>query len=163
MAPRWRPSRGRPVPPAPPALGPAELAESLRSLADIAARVIDRQAAAEEIIAACARPGDTPPEVARRGGRLAGELYRLHNRAVRLAAGTERGSLHVRVEQLIHYHAQLLDVCLKLAFPKYRTPALERRRLALRDLGDPAQTLRDAHTVLHLWLADLETDAQPDA
>lgn len=151
------------MPPLPAAVAPAELADSLRSLADLAARVIDRQAAAEEIIAACSRPGDTPPEVARRGGRLAGELYRLHGRAVRLTAGAEHGCLQVRVEQLIHYHAQLLDVCLKLAFPKYRTPALERRRLALRELGDPAQTLRDAHTMLHLWLADLETGDHPDA
>lgn len=130
--------------------------ERLRSLSEVAGRVIVLQPDAEEVIAACARPGDTPAAVARRGGLLAGEFYRLHHCATELAGDAGQDSLLTRVAQLVHYHAELVDMCLKLAFPRFRTPRLESRRLALGGLGEPARTLRDARTALDMWINDLE-------
>lgn len=129
---------------------------ALRSLLEVATRAVALQPAAEQIIGACAQPGDTPAQVARQGGRVASDYCRLHGWAMDLIGGADRASLEFRVAQLLHYHAEMIDTCLKLAFPKFRSPRLEQRRLALRGLGEPARTLRDAQAALALWISDLE-------
>lgn len=129
---------------------------ALESLLEVATHAVALQPAAEQIIDACAQPGNVPAQVARQGGRIASDYYRLHGWALDLIGDADRASLEFRVTQLLHYHAQMIDTCLKLAFPKFRSPRLEQRRLALRGLGEPARTLRDARTALALWIADLE-------
>ncbi|MGW6442838.1 hypothetical protein [Lentzea sp. NPDC055074] len=129
---------------------------ALRSLLEVATRAVALQPTAEQIIGACAQPGDTPAQVARQGGRVASDYYRLHGWAMDLIGDADRASLEFRVTQLLHYHAGMIDTCLKLAFPKFRSPRLEQRRLALRGLGEPARTLRDARAALGLWISDLE-------
>ena len=129
---------------------------ALRSLLEVATHAVALQPAAEQIIDACAQPGDVPAQVARRGGRVASDYCRLHGWAMDLIGDADRASLEFRVTQLLHYHAQMIDTCLKLAFPKFRSPRLEQRRLALRGLGEPARTLQDARAALALWISDLE-------
>ncbi|HEY2700166.1 MAG TPA: hypothetical protein VGJ45_32230 [Pseudonocardiaceae bacterium] len=60
-----------------------------------------------------------------------------------------------RITELLHYHAELIDVALKLAFPRYHSPKLDRRRLALTGLGTPAVVLREAEFALRLWIEEL--------
>ena len=129
---------------------------ALRSLLEVATHAVALQPAAEQIIDACAQPGDVPAQVARRGGRVASDYCRLHGWALDLIGDADRASLEFRVAQLLHYHAQMIDTCLKLAFPKFRSPRLEQRRLALHGLGEPARTLQDARAALALWISDLE-------
>ncbi|MET8763364.1 hypothetical protein [Lentzea sp. NPDC004782] len=129
---------------------------ALRSLLEVTTCAVALQPAAEQIIRACALPGDVPAQVARRGGPVASDYCRLHGWAMDLIGDADRESLEFRVTELLHYHAQMIDTCLKLAFPKFRSPRLEQRRLALRGLGEPARTLRDAQAALALWIADLE-------
>lgn len=129
---------------------------ALRSLLEVATRAVALQPAAERVIGACALPGEVPSQVARQGGRVASDYCRLHGWALDLVGDVDRASLEFRVTQLLHYHAEMIDTCLKLAFPKFRSPRLEQRRLALRGLGEPARTLRDARTALALWISDLE-------
>ncbi|GHH39300.1 hypothetical protein [Lentzea cavernae] len=129
---------------------------ALRSLLEVATRAVALQPAAEQIIGACAQPGDTPVQVARQGSRIASDYCRLHGWAMDLIGNADRASLEFRVTQLLHYHSEMVDTCLKLAFPKFRSPRLEQRRLALRGLGEPARTLRDAQAALALWISDLE-------
>ncbi|MDX8031418.1 hypothetical protein SK803_14420 [Lentzea sp. BCCO 10_0856] len=129
---------------------------ALQSLLEVATPAVTLQPAAERIIDACAQPGDVPAQVARRGGRIASGYCQLHGWALDLIGDADRASLEFRVTQLLHYHAEMIDTCLKLAFPKFRSPRLEQRRLALRGLGEPARTLRDARAALALWISDLE-------
>jgi hypothetical protein len=129
---------------------------ALESLLEVATHAVALQPAAEQIIDACAQPGNVPTQVARQGGRIASDYCRLHGWALDLIGDADSASLEFRVAQLLHYHAQMIDTCLKLAFPKFRSPRLEQRRLALRGLGEPARTLRDARTALALWISDLE-------
>ncbi|WP_439657130.1 hypothetical protein ACSHWB_32685 [Lentzea sp. HUAS TT2] len=129
---------------------------ALRSLLEVATRAVELQPAAEQVIGACAQPGDVPAQVARRGGRVASDYCRLHGWALDLIGDTDRASLEFRVTQLLHYHSEMIDTCLKLAFPKFRSPRLEQRRLALHGLGEPARTLRDAQAALALWISELE-------
>lgn len=134
----------------------ARLTAGLVALLDVVTRAVELQAAAEEIIAACATPGDTPVAVARRGGRIAAEYYRLYGWAADLARGADAGSVQARTAELIHYHARILDVCLKLAFPKIDSPNLEHRRCAQDGLGEPGRTLRETRVLLVMWLNELE-------
>lgn len=135
---------------------------ALRSLLEVATRAVELQPAAEQIIGACTQPGDVPAQVARQGGRVASDYCRLHGWALDLVGDADRASLEFRVTQLLHYHSEMIDTCLKLAFPKFRSPRLEQRRLALRGLGEPARTLRDAQAALALWISELErTGVEP--
>lgn len=134
---------------------------ALRSLLAVATRAVELQPAAEQIILACAQRGDVPGQVARRGSRIAADYCRLHGWAMDLAGDADRGSLEFRVTELLSYHAEMIDMCLKLAFPKYRSAKLEQRRQALRGLGEPARTLREARAALDLWISDIESAAPP--
>jgi hypothetical protein len=125
----------------------------LGSLLQVVLRAVALQEQADAVIAGCGRPGETPYEVARRGRRVAGEYGRLSGWAADLA-GTD--PLSTRIGELLRFHLYLLDVALKLAFPKYRTENLERRRLELTGLGEPARALRDAEVVLRMRIAELE-------
>ncbi|MDX3659782.1 hypothetical protein PV646_20980 [Streptomyces sp. ID05-26A] len=129
---------------------------ALRSLLEVTTRAVALQPTAEQIIDACARPGEVPAHLAPQGGRVASDYCRLHGWALDLIGDADRASLEFRVTQLLHYHSEMIDTCLKLAFPKFRSPRLEQRRLALRGLGEPASTLRDARAALALWISDLE-------
>jgi hypothetical protein len=131
----------------------------LIGLLETVTRAIELQPAAEEVIAACAQPGDTPASVARRGSRIASEFCRLHGWAADLSRSDGLDSVQVRAAQLINYHAAMLDLCLKLAFPNVRTPTLESRRLRLDGLGEPACTLRETRVVLLMWINDLDDTA----
>ena len=52
------------------------------------------------------------------------------------------GRVRRRGSELLSYHMRLLDACLDLAFPKYRSAKLEARRMRLGGLGPPAEELR---------------------
>jgi hypothetical protein len=150
----WR-GRGTPVA----ANAAAERRIRLAGLVDVVTRAVALQAAAEDVIAACAAPGDTPAAVARRGGRIAAEYYRLHGWAADLARGGAPDSLPARAVELIHYHATMLDMYLKLAFPRISTPVLEHRRCEFDGFGEPARVLRETRVLLVLWLNE-QTEAQ---
>ncbi len=153
---RWAWRAGRPV-----AANPAaEQRIRLLGLLDTVTRAVDLQRAAEGVIVACAAPGETAAAVARHGGRIAAEYYRLYGWAADLARGAEPDSVPARAVELIHYHAQLLDVCLKLAFPRVDTPNLEHRREEMDGFGEPARVLRETRVLLLLWLNELD-DATP--
>ena len=128
----------------------------LRSLLEVAARAVELQPAAEEIIRACAQRGDIPGEVARRGGRIASDYFRLRGWALDLIGDADRASLQCRVCELLHYHGEMVDMCLKLAFPRFPSARLEQRRRSLTGLGEPARTLREARAALAMWISDLE-------
>jgi len=127
----------------------------LQSLLAIVLRAVALQAEAEAVLSGCAQPGDTPSSIARRGQLVAADYGRLHGWAMDLCGHDTADSLPRRITQLLHYHAEIIDVALKLAFPCYRSPKLERRRLALTGLGAPAQVLRDAEVTLRLWITEL--------
>lgn len=83
-----------------------------------------------------------------------------HSGSPRITAGCMAGrwicaATPRRITELLHYHAELIDVALKLAFPRYHSPKLERRRLALTGLGTPAVVLREAEFALRLWIEEL--------
>ena len=136
---------------------------ALRSLLEVATRAVALQPAAEEIILACAQHGDVPQRVARQGARIASDYFRLHGWALDLLGDADRASLQFRVTELLHYHAEMIDMCLKLAFPKYPSAKLERRRQSLCGLGEPARTLREARAALALWISDIELTGFPEA
>ena len=127
----------------------------LESLLEVVAHAVELQAEAEEVLWRCSRPGDTPGSVARQGQRVAADYVRLLGWAMDLCAADAAGSLPHRIIQLLRYHTEIIDIALKLAFPRYRSPRLERRRRALTALGPPAQILRDAEAALRLWIAEL--------
>lgn len=137
-----------------------DAAESLRlrSLLAIVTRAVALQPEAEEVLAACAQPGETPSAVARRGQQVAADYGRLHGWAMDLCGNAAAESLPRRITELLHYHAELIDMALKLAFPRYRSAKLERRRLALTGLGPPAVVLREAEVALRLWIDELPED-----
>jgi hypothetical protein len=129
---------------------------ALRSLLEIVTRAVALQPAAEEIILTCARHGDVPRQVARRGGRIAADYFRLHGWAMDLIRDADPASLQFRVTELVRYHAEMVDLCLKLAFPKVPSAKLEQRRRSLEGLGESARTLREARAALVLWISDIE-------
>lgn len=133
-----------------------EQRQRLSRLLDVVASAIELQPDAEEVIAACARPGDTPSSVARRGGRIAYAYVRLHGRAAELSATAGPDSVPARATQLISYHAAMVDLCLKLAFPNVISCRLDTRRRMLDGLGEPAALLRDLRVLLSMWLHELD-------
>lgn len=128
----------------------------LAGLLDVVDSAIELQPAAEEIIAACSRPGETPVWVARRGSEVASAYSRLYGWAADLSGSAQPDSVPVRAAQLISYHAAMVDLCLKLAFPNVLSPRLDRRRLALDGLGGPAAILRDVRVLLAMCLDELD-------
>ena len=139
-----------------PIIDPAT-AEALRlsALLEVVVRAVELQDRADEVIDACSRPGETPYAVARRGRVVAGDYGRMSGWANDLAAGYAVDSLPCRITGLLRYHLEMVDVALKLAFPRYRTEKLERRRLALTGLGEPAWALRHAEAVLRTRIEEL--------
>ncbi|HVV19491.1 MAG TPA: hypothetical protein VHF06_08650 [Pseudonocardiaceae bacterium] len=141
-------------------VGPAaEQRVRLIGLLGTVSRAIALQPAAEEVMAACALPGDTPAAVARRGSRIAGEYYRLYGWAADLSRDAAPDSPQARAAELIHYHGTMIDLCLKLTFPKTPTPILDRRRSACDGFGEPARTLREMRTLLLMWLRELDDES----
>lgn len=136
--------------------GPVDQRLRLAGLLDVVDSAIELQPAAEEIIAACSRPGETPVWVARRGSRIASAYCRLYGWAADLSGNAEPDSVPVRAAQLISYHATMVDLCLKLAFPNVLSARLDRRRLALDGLGGPAAILRDVRVLLAMCLDELD-------
>jgi hypothetical protein len=139
-----------------PVLDPAT-AEALRlsALLEVVVRAVELQDRADEVIVACAEPGETPCAVARRGRVVAGEYGRMSGWADDLTAGDAVDSLPCRITGLVRYHLEMVDVALKLAFPRYRSERLERRRLALDGLGEPGWALRHAEAALRTRIDEL--------
>ncbi|HEX3788596.1 MAG TPA: hypothetical protein VHW44_12100 [Pseudonocardiaceae bacterium] len=131
----------------------------LGSLLEVVARAVALQANANGVILACALPGETPSLVGRQGHVVAAEYSRLAGWAADLAGADGPDTLPGRISQLLRYHTEMLDMCLNLAFPNYRSPKLERRRLALSGLGEPAAVLRDSEIALRLWISELAAAA----
>lgn len=127
----------------------------LRSLLAIVTRAVALQTEAEAVLLACSAPGETSSVVARRGSRVAADYGRLYGWAIDLCGDAPAESLPRRIIELLHYHAELIDVALKLAFPRCHSAELERRRLALTGLGSPSVVLRDAEVALRLWIDEL--------
>jgi hypothetical protein len=123
------------------------------AMVEVLELAVDLQGAAERIIRACAQPGETPAWVAREGGRVAREYYLLHARLGALDTHEVPYPVQRRGAELLSYHMRLLDACLNLAFPKYRSPKLESRRMQLGGLGPPAEELRILRDELYrqLW------------
>jgi hypothetical protein len=128
----------------------------LGTLLQLVDRAVALQREADEVILACAQPGEPPSSVARRGRGVAAEYARLQGWALDLCEADDPGSLPRRISELLSYHTEMLDVSLKLAFPRYRTERLERRRLALSGLGEPAAILRDTEAALRMWIDELD-------
>ena len=124
----------------------------LVTLLELVRRAVELQDEADEVIAACGLPGEPPVAVARRGRRVAGEYARLQGWALDLAEADEPESPARRVGELLSYHTEMLDLSLKLAFPRYRSANLEDRRRALAGLGEPARLLREAEAALRALL-----------
>jgi hypothetical protein len=127
----------------------------LCSLLEVVVQAVGMQDRADAVIVACAQPGETPWDIARRGRVVAGEYGRLSGWAADLAWRADRPPPPQRVVELLRYHLGMIDSALKLAFPKYRTDKLERRRLAMTGLGDPARELREVETALRARIAEL--------
>jgi hypothetical protein len=136
---------------------PDDLARRLTALVALVDRAIMAQPNAEEVIAECCRPGETPADVARRGGRVVSEYAYLHENALDLIGNAGPGSLPERIAELLMYHAETVEECLKLAFPRFWNPAAQRHGHSHTGLGEPARTLREARVVLRMWIADLES------
>jgi hypothetical protein len=133
-----------------------DLARRLTALVALVDRAIKAQPNAEEVIAECCRAGETPADVARRGGRIVSEYAYLHESAVELLGGTGPGSVPERVAELLMYHAETVEECLKLAFPRFWNPAAVRHGHRHSGLGEHARTLRETRVVLRMWIAELE-------
>jgi hypothetical protein len=149
---RWRgrtAAAGSPVDPA--------TADLLRLTAvwQVAARAVELRDRADEVITSCSLPGETPGAVARRGCVVAGEYGRLSGWADDLAAGSAADSVPGRVAGLVRYHLVMVDLALKLAFPRYRTEKSERLRMGLSGLGEPAEALREVEVVLRRRIEEL--------
>ncbi|MTD56419.1 hypothetical protein [Amycolatopsis pithecellobii] len=127
----------------------------LSTLLQLADRAVELQAEADAVIAACGGPGETPGSVARRGRRVGAEYARLQGWALDLCEDDEAGSLPCRIGELLCYHTEMLDLSLRLAFPRYRSAKLERRRRALSGLGEPARALRDSRAALRMWIEEI--------
>lgn len=138
------------------ALDPAT-AEALRlsALLEVVVRAVALQDRADDVICGCSLPGETPCVVARRGREVAGEYGRLSGWADDLADRYPPDSLPARITALLRYHLGMVDSALKLAFPRYRTESLERHRLALTGLGEPAWALRSAELALRARIDEL--------
>jgi hypothetical protein len=117
-------------------------------------RAVARQPDAEEAIADCCRPGDTPTEVARRAGRIISEYAYLHELAVELFGDADHGSLQRRVIDLLIYHAETVDEGLKLAFTRFRCATRQGHKHA--GLGVRARILREARVLLKMWIGELD-------
>ncbi|GHF33344.1 hypothetical protein FHX82_005270 [Amycolatopsis bartoniae] len=124
----------------------------LVTLLELVRRAVELQDDADEVIAACGLPGEPPVSVARRGRQVGAEYARLQGWVLDLCEDDEPGTLARRIGELLSYHTEMLDLSLKLAFPRYRSPRLERRRQELTGLGEPARTLRETEAALRLWL-----------
>lgn len=140
-----------------------DLARRLTALAAVVEHGIRLQPDAEETIAECCRPGETPTEVARRGGRIVSEYARLFRLAEDLSGTAGPGSLQVRIAELLMYHATTVEGCLKLAFSQFWSPKAQRDGHSHTGLGEPARTLREARAALRMWIADLESDERDRA
>ena len=119
---------------------PGDVELHLLALLAIVDRGCALQPRAEAVLRACAtieRPG---PEVAREGGYVAGEYYRLHGWAADAGVSGPVGALYGHVALLLMQHCMLVHHGVRLAFPKTaRRPA---RCPVSPELGDPARRLR---------------------
>lgn len=128
----------------------------LRALLAIAERGLSLRARAVEVLRLCAAPGEPPSTVAREGGYVAGEYYRLWGWSLDFAPNAGPESLERRVSVLLMQHCHLVHLAVRLAFPEYRTVRLEQRRQMLVDLGPIVTELLTAREELDMWISTLE-------
>ncbi|MEV4320546.1 hypothetical protein [Actinocrispum sp. NPDC049592] len=136
------------------AVGQDDLVRRLTTLAEVLDRAILAQPNAEEVINECCRPGETPADVARRGGRVISEFAYLHE-SVRSLFGPQPGSLPSRIAELLLWHAETVEECLKLAFPRFWNPAAVRHGHTHRGLGEHGRTLRESRVAVQMWIDTL--------
>jgi hypothetical protein len=139
----------------PPDERPERVLADLLALLAIADQAIALQERAEAVLHACAGPDEPSVMVAREGGRLAGEYHRLWGWSLDFAPQAGEGSLERKLSELIMQHCHRLHIAVRLAFPTYRFPVTERRRLPAGDLAAPAAELRSVRDELDLWITAL--------
>lgn len=130
-----------------------DLDRRLTALSDLIEQAVLIQPDAAEVIAECCRPGDMSAGLARRGGRIISEYAYLHECAVELFGDDVAGSLPHRVIELLMYHAETVDECMKLAFPRF--PCSTQQGHKHTGLGVPARTLREAKVLVEMWIGEL--------
>jgi hypothetical protein len=136
----------------PVARDPERARADLVALLAIADRGIELQSDAVAVLVACAVPGEPDGFAAREGGRVAGEYHRLWAWSLDFAPLADPNSLERRLSQLLMHHCQVLHYAIRFAFPKFRTPRIERQRRGVVDLGPPAVQLRSLRDELAMWL-----------
>lgn len=123
-------------------------------LAAIAEHGCGLQDRASAVLVAAAEPGAWGAGLAREGGYLAGEYYRLFGWASDIAtdpiADREGAAQAQELVQVLMYHCQVLHDSIRLAFPKYLLPGDQQLSLARVgiSLGEPARRLRELTTEL---------------
>lgn len=155
---RLRPVRGQVVGRRPPP--PASLDRGLARLVTLQAVVdmgCELQGRAESFLLLCSLPGEPGPAVAREGGEIARQYQRLHAWALDVEGrSSDPESLDQRVPVLLLYHCHVVHAAVRLAFPRSRTAASERRRRELTTLGAPAPRLRAVRLELAAAVAAAE-------
>ncbi len=142
------------------AVGQDDLVRRLTALAELLDRAILAQPNAEEVINECCRPGETPADVARRGGRVISEFAYLHE-SVESLFDEVAGSLPSRIAELLLWHAEAVEECLKLAFPRFWNPAATRHGHTHCGLGEYGRTLRESRVAVQIWLDTLSDVDSP--
>jgi hypothetical protein len=91
-------------------------AASIRRLLDAAERALSLQPAAEEVVRACAAHGEVPAAVARRGGPLVSEFWRLREEAIGLRLPPDLEPARERLCAQLQYHQLMVQEALNMAF-----------------------------------------------
>jgi hypothetical protein len=114
----------------------------LAALLKLVERAVDRQDAADAVVARCGGLGAVPGEVGAEGNRVLVDYVRLHRQLVGLPAGPHVEPLLGRALTLVHYHRWILHEALHLAFATGPNARREQVRRRLHGLGAPAGQLR---------------------
>ncbi len=134
---------------------PERVLADLLALLAIADQAIVLQERAEAVLQACAEPGEPSHFVAREGSRVAGEYQRLWCWSLDFAPSAGAGSLERRLSDLVLLHFQLLQVAVRLAFPRQAAPGAYRSLRAVEDLTPWVAELRSVRDELNLWITAL--------
>ncbi|WP_232665812.1 hypothetical protein [Pseudonocardia sp. TRM90224] len=113
----------------------------LITLDTIAKQACELQGAAEAVLTACGADHEPDAQLARAGGRVAGEFHRLHAWLLDLDVEPPLRPLRDELAAAIMHHCQVVHVSIRLAFPTYRIDPTGHRRTVL-ELGDRGAHLR---------------------
>jgi hypothetical protein len=115
----------------------------LVTLAAVVDRACELQDRADAVLFLCSLPGEPASALAREGGYVAGEYYRLHSWSLDVE---DTGPLGLQVSQLLMYHCHVVHHAVRIAFPKSVPSGSERRRGIAPELGDAGHRLRVTRT-----------------